>query len=598
MFIAMADDPRVVLVKLADRLHNMRTIGSLSIERQRRIAHETLEIYAPLAERLGIWQIRWELEDRAFAVLEPEKYAEIAGQIASRSEACKRVSNRIRARLRQAIEKEGIKAEVTLRAKHVYSIYRKLERKNLNSELVYDQLALRVFVDTVGACYQVLGIIHSIWPPIPGEFDDYIAMPKESMYQSLHTAVLIPGGRTCEFQIRTYEMHAVAEHGIAARWHYTDSDGRFDASFEAKLAWLRGLIDWRRDLTDAHEFVESLKSDVLEAQVYVFTPKGKIIDLPVGSTPVDFAYHIHTQVGHSCAGAKVNNRMVPLDYQLQNGEVVQIMTAKNVRGPDRTWLNFVKTSGARTHIRRYFKRLQRDENEAAGRDLLQQELKRLGLSVPFEEIAQLCNAKTIEDLFAQIGSGDTTARAVAQKVLAQRTRIAEEDELSTLPQLAPTERPSSPQGIQVRGMDGLLTRLARCCNPVPGEPIVGYVTRGKGVTIHRIDCRTVLNERDRARLVDVTWGTEHQQHASPVPVRIEAWDRVGLWRDISGAVADAGINITEVQQVPTRKPGRAVLMATLQVQSAAQLAGIIDKLNRLPDVIEARREQGGVAVAV
>jgi GTP pyrophosphokinase len=290
--------------------------------------------------------------------------------------------------------------------------------------------------------------------------------------------------------------------------------------------------------------------------------------------------------------------MVPLDYQLQSGEVVQIMTMKNPRGPSRDWLNFVKTSGARSHIRRYFKRLQRDENEAAGRDLLQQELKRLGLSVPFEEIAQLCNAKTIEDLFAQIGSGDTTARAVAQKVLAQRTRIAEEDELATLPQLAPAERPSSPQGIQVRGMDGLLTRLARCCNPVPGEPIVGYVTRGKGVTIHRIDCRTVLNERDRARLVDVTWGTEHQQHASPVPVRIEAWDRVGLWRDISGAVADAGINITEVQQVPTRKPGRAVLMATLQVQSAAQLAGIIDKLNRLPDVIEARREQGGVAVAV
>jgi GTP pyrophosphokinase len=599
MFIAMADDPRVVLVKLADRLHNMQTIGSLSIERQRRIAHETLEIYAPLAERLGIWQIRWELEDRAFAVLEPEKYAEIADLIASRSDACKRVSKRIRARLRQAIEKEGLKAESTLRAKHVYSIYRRLERKGLNAEQVYDQLALRVFVDTVGACYQVLGIIHSIWPPIPGEFDDYIATPKESMYQSLHTAVLIPGGRTCEFQIRTYEMHAVAEHGIAARWHYTDSDGRFDASFEAKLAWLRGLMDWRRDLTDAHEFVESLKSDVLEEQVYVFTPKGKIIDLPVGSTPVDFAYHIHTEVGHSCVGAKVNNRMVPLDYQLQSGEVVQIMTARNVRGPDRTWLNFVKTSGARTHIRRYFKRLQRDENEAAGRDLLQQELKRLGLSVPFEEIAQLCNAKTIEDLFAQIGSGDTIAREVAEQVLAQRTRIAEEDELATLPQLAPEADPPPPTpGLQVRGMDGLPTRLARCCNPVPGEPIVGYVTRSKGVTIHRPDCRTILNRHDRDRLLEVSWGQAPATSGSPVPVRIEAWDRVGLWRDISGAVADAGINITEVQQVPTHKPGRAVLMATLQVQSIAQLAGIIDKLNRLPDVIEARRERHGLAARV
>ncbi|HET9222277.1 MAG TPA: bifunctional (p)ppGpp synthetase/guanosine-3',5'-bis(diphosphate) 3'-pyrophosphohydrolase, partial [Roseiflexaceae bacterium] len=526
MFIAMADDPRVVLVKLADRLHNMRTLGSLSIERQRRIARETLEIYAPLAERLGIWQIRWELEDRAFAVLEPEKYAEIAGYVASRSDWCKRVSQRMRARLRQATEKEGIKTEIALRSRHIYSIYRKMERKGLSLEQVYDRLGLRVFVDTVGACYQVLGIIHSIWPPIPGEFDDYVANPKESMYQSLHTAVLIPGGQPCEIQIRTYTMHEVAEHGIAAHWHYIDDYERFDASFESKLAWLRGLMEWRRDLTDAQEFVDSLKSDVLEEQVYVFTPKGKIIDLPVGSTPVDFAYTIHTQIGHSCVGAKVNNRMVPLDYQLQSGEIVQIMTAKNVRGPDRTWLNFVKTSGARTHIRRYFKRLQRGENEAAGRDLLQQELKRLGLRVPVEQVAQLYNAKTSEDLFAQIGSGDITAREVAERVLAQRTPAAEEDELSALPQLAPAAESSSQTGIQVRGMDGQLARLAKCCHPTAGEPIVGYVTRGKGVTIHRADCRTILNRRDRDRLLEVTWGQAPATNGSAVPVRIEAWDRV------------------------------------------------------------------------
>jgi GTP diphosphokinase / guanosine-3',5'-bis(diphosphate) 3'-diphosphatase len=599
MFIAMADDPRVVLVKLADRLHNMRTLGSLSIERQRRIARETLEIYAPLAERLGIWQIRWELEDRAFAALEPEKYAELASQIAARSDACKRVGQRIRARLRQAIEKEGIKAEITLRSRHVYSIYRKMERKGFSLEQVYDRLGLRVFVDTVGACYQVLGIIHSIWPPIPGEFDDYIANPKESMYQSLHTAVLVPGGQPCEIQIRTHAMHEVAEHGIAAHWHYKDNYDHFDASIEAKLAWLRGLMEWRRDLTDAQEFVDSLKSDVLEEQVYVFTPKGKIIDLPVGSTPVDFAYTIHTQIGHSCVGAKVNNRMVPLDYPLQSGEIVQIMTAKNVRGPDRTWLNFVKTSGARTHIRRYFKRLRRDENEAAGRDLLQQELKRLGLLVPVEQVAQLYNAKTIEDLCAQIGSGDLTAREVAEHVLAQRTPTAEEDELSALPQSSPTaESLPSPQGIQVRGMDGQLARLAKCCNPAASEPIVGYVTRDKHVTIHRADCRTILNRRDRDRLLEVSWGQAPATNGSAVPVRIEAWDRVGLWRDISGTVADAGINITEVQQVPTRKPGRAVLMATLQIQSIAQLTGIIDRLNRLPDVIEARRERGGMVAGV
>ncbi|HEX9441132.1 MAG TPA: bifunctional (p)ppGpp synthetase/guanosine-3',5'-bis(diphosphate) 3'-pyrophosphohydrolase, partial [Roseiflexaceae bacterium] len=597
MFIAMADDPRVVLVKLADRLHNMRTIDSLSPARQHRIARETLEIYAPLSHRLGIWQIKWDLEDRAFAVLNPEKYKEIAHQLAMRRIEREKLVQRVRTRLHQALDKEGIKADITGRSKHIYSIYRKMERKGVNLDQIYDQLAVRVIVDNVGECYTVLGIVHSLWPPIPNEFDDYIAMPKESMYRSLHTAVITSGGKPCEIQIRTHEMHEVAEHGIAAHWRYKEGFGRSDASFETKLAWLRGLIEWRRDLTDAREFVESLKTDVFEEQVYVFTPKGKIIDLPVGSTPVDFAYRIHTQVGHSCVGAKVNNRMVPLDHQLQSGEIVQIMTSKTARGPSRDWLNFVQTSGARTHIRRYFKRLQRDENEAAGRDLLEKELKRLGLSVPFEEIAQICNVKSIEDLFAQIGSGDTTARHVAQKVLAQRTRV--EDDLSEIPQVTPQpERTTDPKGIQVRGVDGLLTRLAKCCNPVVGEPIIGYVTRGKGVTIHRADCRTVINERDRARLVEVTWGTENPQHGYPVPVRIEAWDRVGLWRDISGLVADAGINIKEVQQVPTRKPGHAVLMTTLAIQSIAQLSAILDKLNRLPDVIEARREQGRLATTV
>jgi len=597
MFIAMADDPRVVLVKLADRLHNMRTIDSLSPARQHRIARETLEIYAPLSHRLGIWQIKWDLEDRAFAILNPEKYKEIAHQLAMRRIEREKLVQRVRTRLHQALDKEGIKADITGRSKHIYSIYRKMERKGVNLDQIYDQLAVRVIVDNVGECYTVLGIVHSLWPPIPNEFDDYIAMPKESMYRSLHTAVITSGGKPCEIQIRTHEMHEVAEHGIAAHWRYKEGFGRSDASFETKLAWLRGLIEWRRDLTDAREFVESLKTDVFEEQVYVFTPKGKIIDLPVGSTPVDFAYRIHTQVGHSCVGAKVNNRMVPLDHQLQSGEIVQIMTSKTARGPSRDWLNFVQTSGARTHIRRYFKRLQRDENEAAGRDLLEKELKRLGLSVPFEEIAQICNVKSIEDLFAQIGSGDTTARHVAQKVLAQRTRV--EDDLSEIPQVTPQpERTTDPKGIQVRGVDGLLTRLAKCCNPVVGEPIIGYVTRGKGVTIHRADCRTVINERDRARLVEVTWGTENPQHGYPVPVRIEAWDRVGLWRDISGLVADAGINIKEVQQVPTRKPGHAVLMTTLAIQSIAQLSAILDKLNRLPDVIEARREQGRLATTV
>jgi GTP pyrophosphokinase len=596
MFIAMADDPRVVLVKLADRLHNLRTIGAKRAESQRRTARETMEIYAPLAHRLGIWQIKWELEDRAFAVLNPEKYQEISRQLAARRDAREKTVQRVIQRLNQTLDKEGIRADITGRPKHIYSIYRKMERKGVSLDQIYDQLAVRVIVDSVSDCYRVLGIVHTTWPPVPGEFDDYIAMPKESMYRSLHTTVLIPGGQPCEVQIRTHEMHEVAEHGIAAHWRYKEGFSRSDTSFEAKLAWLRGLIEWRREISDAQEFVDSVKEDELEEQVYVFTPKGRIIDMPLGSTPVDFAYRIHSQVGNSCVGAKVNNRMVPLDYQLQNGEIVSIMTSKTPRGPSRDWLNFVRTTGARKHIRSFFKRLHRDDNIAAGRDLLEKELKRLGLVVPFDEIAQLGGYKAIEELFAAIGSGDTTARHVAQKVLAQHAKAA--DDLSALPAVSPQpERRTDPKGITVRGVEGLLTRLAKCCNPVVGESIVGFVTRGKGITVHRADCRTVINERDRQRLVDVTWGAKMPEQGYPVPVRIEAWDRVGLWRDVSGAVADAGINIDAVEQVATRKPGRAVLLAILKIHSLAQLTTILDKLNRLPDVIEARREQGGAGVA-
>lgn len=594
MFIAMADDPRVVLVKLADRLHNLRTIAVMKPESQQRNARETLDIYAPLAHRLGIWQMKWELEDKSFALLHPDKYQEISRALALRRDAREKIIQRVIGRLRQVLDKEGIKADITGRPKHIYSIYRKMERKGVSLDQIYDQLAVRVIVSTLSECYQVLGIAHSMWPPVPGEFDDYIANPKESMYQSLHTTVLIPGGQPCEIQIRTQEMHEVAEHGIAAHWRYKEGFGRSDASFEAKLAWLRGLIEWRRDLTDANEFVKSLKSDVLEEQVYVFTPKGKIIDLPVGSTPIDFAYRIHSEVGNRCVGAKVNNRMVPLDYQLQSGEIVQVMTTKNPRGPSRDWLNFVQTSGARNHIRRYFKRLRRDENEAAGRDLLEKELKRLGLNIPYEEIAQLAGMRTIEDLFANVGSGDITARTLVQRIMAQRNH--QEEELADLPQLTPPpERRTDAKGISVRGVDGVLTRLAKCCHPVLGEPIVGFVTRGKGITVHRADCRTVINERDRARLVEVTWGEASPQHGHPVLVRVEAWDRVGLWRDISGSVADAGINIQEVQQIPTRKPDRAILNVTMLIQSISQLSNILDKLNRLPDVIEARRENSGIA---
>ena len=587
MFIAMADDPRVVLIKLADRVHNMQTIGAMPIEKQRRIARETLEIYAPLAHRLGIWPIKSQLEDMVFRVLKPEKYDEIARHLMFQRDAREEIIMHMIARLEQELDKENIQADISGRPKHIYSIYRKMERKGVGLDQIYDLLAVRVIVNEVSECYRVLGIVHNIWTPVLSEFDDYIAVPKESMYRSLHTTVITPSGNPCEIQVRTYEMHSIAEHGIAAHWRYKDGFGKEDPGFEAKLAWLRGLISWRRDMTDAKEFVESLKTDEFEEQVYVFTPKGKIIDLPVGSTVIDFAYRIHSEVGHHCIGGKVNGRVIPLDYQLNNGEIVQITTGKPPRGPSRDWLNIVKTSSARNHIRRYFRRLERDENISAGRSLLDKELKRLGLtSMGHEAVAEAFGASSAEDLFALIGGGDTTARNVVQKVLAQRQ--GEPDDLSPIPQVTPPPQPNA-TGIRVCGTGNVLTRVAQCCNPLPGEPIVGYVTRGRGVTVHRSDCRTILNADNPERLVDVSWG-DADPKGYPVPIYIESWDRVGLWRDISATIADARINIDQLQQVDGKKNGKVKLLMHLRIQSIKQLTEILDKLNRISSVLEVHRD--------
>ncbi|WP_245860218.1 RelA/SpoT family protein [Candidatus Chloroploca asiatica] len=598
MFIATADDPRVILIKLADRLHNMRTLGSTSPEKQRRVARETLDIYAPLAHRLGMWQVKSELEDLAFKAIHPEHYHEIENGLSLREDARQRMIQRVIKKMREALEKEGIRAQVNGRPKHIYSIWRKMERKGVPLEQIYDQLAIRIIVQesdvnqSKGLCYRVLGLVHSMWTPVLSEFDDYIAVPKESSYQSLHTTVIIGGGHPCEIQIRTEGMHTVAEHGIAAHWRYKEGfANRSDQNYEAKIKWLRELISWRIELTDAREFVESLKPE-LEEMVYVFTPRGKIIDLPEGSTPVDFAYHIHSEVGNRCIGSRVNGRMVPLDYHLQNGEIVDIMTAKANRGPSRDWLNFVKTPSARNHIRRYFRRAEREENISAGRDLLEKELKRLGLTMSFDYLVDLVGARSNDDLFNQIGSGELTARTVAQKALAQQ--VEQQQPSETLPMVLPKGTPANLNqsvGVQVIGVGAIHNRLARCCNPVVGEPVVGFVTRGRGVTVHRADCRTILNEPDRARLIDLSWGGQSPKGYS-VPIRIESWDRVGLWRDISVVVADAGINIEKVEQGHTRHAGRAVLHLLVTVQTITQLSSLLDKLNRIADVIEARRESG------
>jgi guanosine-3',5'-bis(diphosphate) 3'-pyrophosphohydrolase len=599
MFIATADDPRVILIKLADRLHNMRTLGVTSPDKQRRVSRETLDIYAPLAHRLGMWQVKSELEDLAFRGMYPDRYKEISDGLSMRKEARERIVQRVIRKLQEALEKEHIQAHVTGRPKHIYSIWRKMERKGVPLEQIYDQLAVRVIIQeenpdrAKGSCYRVLGLVHSMWTPVLSEFDDYIAVPKESSYQSLHTTVIIPGGHYCEVQIRSEDMHTLAEHGIAAHWRYKEGfTARSDQNYEAKIRWLRELISWRIELTDAREFVESLRPE-FEEMVYVFTPKGKIIDLPDGSSPVDFAYHIHSEVGNRCIGARVNGRLVPLDYHLKNGEIVDIMTAKGNRGPSRDWLNFVKTPSARNHIKRHFRRAEREENITAGRDLLEKELKRLGITVSFEHLVDLVGLRNIDEMFSQIGSGELTARGVAQKALAQQ--VEQHPSVEGMPlEVLKTAIPQRVQtfGIQVNGVGAILNRLAKCCNPVVGEPVVGFVTRGRGVTVHRADCRTIVNERDRNRLIDLTWGGQ-QPKGYAVPVRIESWDRVGLWRDISGVIADAGINIEKVEQGQTRRIGRTVLHIVLTIQSITQLSNILDKLNRVSDVIEARRDSGG-----
>jgi GTP diphosphokinase / guanosine-3',5'-bis(diphosphate) 3'-diphosphatase len=594
LIIAAAEDPRVFLIKLADRLHNMRTLGATPPAKQERIARETLDIYAPLAHRLGMWQMKSELEDLAFKGIDPQKYKEIAHGLQLRKEARERVIARVIEKLSRTLANDGIKAKVYGRPKHIYSIWRKMERKKVPIDQIYDQLAVRVIIQeperekAVGMCYRVLGEVHALWMPVQGEFDDYIARPKESSYQSLHTTVLTPGGIPCEVQIRTQAMHEVAEHGIAAHWRYKEGFSRSsDENFENKMRWLRELISWRIELTDDKAFVDDLKS-AFEERVFAISPKGKIIELPVGSTPVDFAYHIHSEVGNHCGGAKVNGRMVTLDYQLNNGEIVEIISTRSDRGPSRDWLSFVKSTSARNHIRRFFRRQAREENIAGGRELLERELKRLGLKASFEQIADLANQRSPDDLFAAIGTGDLAARTIAQQVLdLQAPPPAPE-----VPPPAAFHPVSKGNGVVIRGVGAVPHRLGGCCNPIVGEPIVGFVTRGRGVTVHRDTCYTIANERDRARLIEVSWGNEPQK-GHPARLRIESWDRVGLWRDVSAIIADEGINIESIQQGTTKLgSGRAVLHVVVSVQSLAQLAPLLDKLGRIPNVIEARRETG------
>jgi len=587
MFLAMAEDVRVVLVKLADRLHNVATLIYLPPARRRRIAQETLDIYAPLASRLGIWQIKWQLEDLAFRHLEPDKYKEIAGLLAARRPVREKYITAVILVLREELEKAGIKADVSGRPKHIYSIYRKMQRRGVDFSQIYDLLAVRVLVDEVSDCYSALGVVHSLWHPIPGQFDDYIAMPKESLYQSLHTTVIGPEGKPLEIQIRSHEMHRVAEYGVAAHWRYKEGSKR-DLKFEQKIAWLRQLLDWQKEMAGAQEFIESLKTDIFQDQVYVFTPKGEIRELPAGATPLDFAYRIHTDVGHRCVGAKVNQRLVPLDYQLQNGDIVEIVTSKTPKPPSRDWLNpnlnFVKTAHAREKIRQWFKRQQREENVVRGREQLDKELIRLGLDhIKLEEIAALFKYEKVDDLLAAIGTGEVNPQGISAKLMTPEPSLAE-----GLPEVGPTAPTTVTKGVQVMGVGDLLSRLARCCNPVPGEPIVGYITRGKGITVHRADCPNILAEDERERLVPVEWGRVQEQ-VYPVNIRLEAWDRDGLLRDVATVVAEDRVNMASVSAISN--PDRtATIRATLEISGLAKLSRILSRLEGIKGVLSVHRD--------
>jgi len=593
MLLAMAEDVRVVLIKLADRLHNMRTLGALSETRRRAIAKETMDVFAPLANRLGIWHIKWELEDLAFRYLEAEQYKQIAGWLAERRVDRERYIDTFVATLRSELEAAGIRAEVTGRPKHIFSIWKKMRRKRSEFSQIYDVRAVRVLVEEVKDCYAALGIVHTLWPYVPGEFDDYIATPKENNYRSIHTAIVGPEGKTVEVQIRTHEMHRQSELGVAAHWRYKEGAGR-DESFEQKIAWLRTLLEWKDEVADAGEFVDQFKSEVFEDRVYVFTPKGKIVDLPADSTPLDFAYHIHTEVGHRCRGAKVNGRIVPLTYRLRTGEQLEVLTVKK-GGPSRDWLNadlgYLTTSKARAKVQTWFRQLNRDANIADGRDALERDLKRLGLADSnYERLAENLGFRKPDDLLAAVGRGEIKTSQIAAAAQAEEAERAVPESLPI--HVRPSSSEARPTAIQIQGVGNLLTHVARCCNPLPGDSIVGYITHGRGVTIHRRDCRNVLRYQSdddaRARLVEVAWG-EQSARTYPVDVEILAYDRHGLLHDVTAILSNAKINVTAVNTLSDKSRNVARMVLTLEIPSLGTLSRVLAQINQLPNVTGVRR---------
>jgi GTP pyrophosphokinase len=587
-FLAMAEDPRVPLIKLADRLHNMQTLSSLHEQKRRRIAQETLDIFAPMANRLGIWEFKWQLEDFAFRHVNGEMYKEIARKLEEKRTERETKMKEIIRRVTEALQENHVEATVSGRPKHIYSIYRKMMKKGVTFEQLNDIRGVRIIVPEKNDCYMVLGVIHSLWRPMPGEFDDYIGVPKDNFYRSLHTTVLYDDGKHLEFQIRTLDMHQEAEYGIAAHWRYKEGHLQ-DPEYQRRVSYIRKMIqEWRDDSQDASEFVESMKSDVLQDRVYAFTPRGDVVDLPQGATPIDFAYYIHTEVGHCCRGAKVNGKLVPLDYNVKTGDQVEILTAK--RGaPSRDWLNpnlgLVTTHRAREKIRHWFKIQDREYNITQGRALLDKELNRLAVGeINMEKLAREFGHRTVEDLSLAIGAGDLPIGRIVGH-LAQ----TEEKELTPEDLIKPATDKTAGT-ISVLGLRGIQTSVARCCKPAPGDDIVGYITRGRGATVHRIDCPNILNSRETERIVKASWGTPNVTY--PVSVRIRAFDREGIVKDVSSIISDEKINITDWNVATNKDRTQAILEVVLEVKDISQLSRVLTKIEKLPNIRDARRVRG------
>jgi GTP pyrophosphokinase len=595
MFVAMAKDIRVIIIKLADRLDNMKTIGHLSEERQREKARETLDIYAPLAHRLGISQLKWQLEDLSFATLHPLRFREIVDMVdqrrPERETYIKQVEKDLHAQLRQS----RVKAEIEGRVKHYYSIYSKMKERGKQFDEIYDLFAIRVLVNSKEDCYAVLGIVHSLWQPVPGRIKDYIAKPRFGIYQSLHTTVIGPQGRPLEIQIRTFDMHRTAEYGIASHWRYKEAQ-RSQEKIRERLSWIKRIVEWQRDLSDPREFMEGLKIDLFRDEVFVFTPKGDVIDLPKGSTPIDFAYAIHTEVGHRCVGAKVNDRLVPLEYKLRNGDIVSIITSNTSPGPSQDWLNVVHTARAKTKIRQWFSKERRIEDTQEGKEILLKQMRKARLAVQkilgsdlLEEIAKLeYGLVSLDDLYASVGSGKTSPQQVVNYIIAR----LEPEERPAEPEVARIRKrrrqPAFTRGVRVEGVENVLVRIAHCCNPVPYDDIVGFVTRGRGVSVHRADCPNAqhMTERDY-RSIEVSWDTE-QPTSFQVEICVEAMDRPRLLRDITTVMGEYHVNILTATMNIDRE-SVAVSRFIFELGNIAHLEDILRNIRKVDSVYNAYR---------